>query len=65
MGVDDNKLQPEEVLLEAKDEHKGDRVEMLQEGGFYNNYYIIIIIVLTCGESGVQQAEALRSGIGR
>ena len=28
----DEALQPEVVLLEAKDEHKGDKVEILQEG---------------------------------
>ena len=32
MGVEDEALQPEEVLVEAKDEHKGDKVEILQEG---------------------------------
>ena len=25
VGVDDKELQPEEALLEAKDEHKGDK----------------------------------------
>ena len=32
VGVDDEALQPEEVLLEANDEHKGDKVEILLEG---------------------------------
>ena len=41
VGVDDEELQPEEVLLEAKNEHKGDKVKLLQEGEFYNYMYII------------------------
>ena len=32
VGGDDKALQPEEVLLEAKDEHKGDKIKLLQEG---------------------------------
>ena len=32
VGVDDEALQSEEALLEAKDEHKGDKVEILLEG---------------------------------
>ena len=32
VGVEDEALQPEEVLVEAKDEHTGDKVEILQEG---------------------------------
>ena len=41
VGVEDEALQPEEVLLEAKDEHKGDKVEILLEGEFCNYMYIL------------------------
>ena len=40
VGVDDEALQPEEVLLETKDEHKGDKVQILLEGEFYKYMYI-------------------------
>ena len=43
VGVDDEALQPKEVLLEAKDEHKGDKVVLL-EGEYMYNYIIIIIV---------------------
>ena len=35
VGVDDEALHSKEVLLEAKGEHKGDKVKILQEGEFY------------------------------
>ena len=35
VGVDDEALQPEEVLLESRDEHKGDKVKRLLQGEFY------------------------------
>ena len=39
--VVDEALQPEEVLLEAKDEHKGEKVKLVQEGEFYDYMYIL------------------------
>ena len=39
--VVDKALQPEEVLLEAKDEHKGEKVKLVQEGEFYDYMYIL------------------------
>ena len=41
VGIEDEALQPDEFLLEAKDEHKGEKVKLLQEGEFYNYMYII------------------------
>ena len=35
VGGDDKAVQPEEVVLEAKDEHKQDKVQILLEGEFY------------------------------
>ena len=43
VGVDDETLQPEEVLLEAKYEHKGDKAEILLEGAFYEYMYTLCI----------------------
>ena len=40
-GVDDEALHSNDVLLEAKKEHKGDKVEILQEGKFYDCMYIL------------------------
>ena len=40
--VDDEALQPEEVLLEAKDEHKEEKVKLLQESEFCDYIYIIL-----------------------
>ena len=55
VGVDDEELQPEEVLLEAKDEHKGDKVEILLEGEFYIFYFIIcfeVHVYTGCSKDG-------------
>ena len=41
VGGDDEELQPEDVLLEAEDEQKGDKVEILQEGEFYKYMYML------------------------
>ena len=40
-GVDDEASHSNDVLLEDKDEHKGDKVETLLEGEFYNYMYIL------------------------
>ena len=41
VGVDDETLHSKEDLLETKDKHKGDKVEILQEGEFDKYMYII------------------------
>ena len=41
VGVDDETLQPEEVLLEAKYDHQGDKAEIHLEGAFYEYMYIL------------------------
>ena len=38
--VDDETLHSKEVLPKAKDEHKGDKIEILQEGEFCKYMYI-------------------------
>ena len=41
VGVDDEASHSNDVLLEAKQEHKGDKVEILLEGKFYDYIYIL------------------------
>ena len=41
VGVDDETLHSKEDLLETNDEHKGDKVEILQEGEFDKYMYIL------------------------
>ena len=44
VGVDNEKLQPEKVLLEAKDEHKEEKVKLVQKGEFYDYMYILYLL---------------------
>ena len=39
VGVDDEASHSNDVLLEAKDEHKGDKVEIFLEGEFHDYMY--------------------------
>ena len=41
VGVDDETLHSKEGLLETKDEHRGDKAEILQQGEFYKYMYIL------------------------
>ena len=40
-GVDDEASHSNDILLEAKDEHKGDKVQIFLEGEFYKYMYIL------------------------
>ena len=41
VGGDDETLYSKEDLLETKDKHNGDKVEILQEGEFYKYMFIL------------------------